>query len=941
MSYRPESGSEFERLLLLFAENELAAQDIERLGEILLGDRDACEYYARYVAIQAALEARQVHPPVILPDPGAPGLKLAAAEYPATRRAADHQQLGRQPVQGAGEQYADARPQPPAASPPVASRVLGFLGDIGRSGWPKYCWTGVSNHRVLLSVFAALLFVTAIAAVAVHRGAARRAPGPEQVVDGQMRPSSYSQGGSPSPSTNSAADQKSDFSNRESPQSPRQEEAAIPNAAIPPPAMQSVCLLTLARGVHWAEPLSVRAEMDRLAPGQEINILDGRVELTFDRGVRMVLEGPAHIRILGPLCVKAYSGNLMAHVGDSAHGFTVMTPRGNVVDLGTEFGLHLDASGAVQVAVFKGSVDVTGCMEENGAPTTRSPKTGGLQPSPPSATRRLVAGEALCMGATGGLSRLAAISSETFPCLSAPFSAPHGPPVIAAVSDDIRLPESAQFYEIVPGGLVEGAPAYVDRFYQWTGVTKAGIPEPLRGADYVRMFNSDKVRGDYQITVQLACAAELYVFTDDRRRSPPEWVRAQFQPTGWKIQMTERSGAATLLAKDPRFSIAIALPGDADRSFSVWRLPIGHAQTVTLGSAGEENGTYSMYGIAATATARVDAGSAAINVAEAREESFLRSPNQVHRQDPQRPTAHTVAYWRFEDRPLGNLAPDTQDNANPVRATTDSSYNGNDLYCYNTGLRPTFSGDVPAPVVPQSGMANRGCIAVTEPTEGGLSKREFYTHSQFSHASPVDVQKIEPAQWTIEASVKTKQLLHGRQVIVCRDGRPPARGESAGEAPRLILEINQAGRFSIRFADVQGRFHEACASQFPVEANRWYHLAAMSDGATLKLFVKSNDGKADDGRGYVLQASAELPKTPGLNGTGTALGKCSDDSEWALGRGREVNWEDSGWFQGWLDEVRISDTALEPADFLFAANNQKEQPSDRKISGQKNEEGER
>ncbi len=238
-------------------------------------------------------------------------------------------------------------------------------------------------------------------------------------------------------------------------------------------------------------------------------------------------------------------------------------------------------------------------------------------------------------------------------------------------------------------------------------------------------------------------------------------------------------------------------------------------------------------------------------------------------------------------------------------ATADSSSNGNDLYCFRAGFRPTFSGDVPSAAVPQSGAVNRACIAITEPTEkNGLSKRELYTHSSFSHASPMDLQKITPAQWTIEASVKTKQLRDGSpQVIVCRDGK-------GGAAARLILEINEAGRFSIRFADVQERFHEACALQLPVEADHWYHLAAVSDGRTLKLFVNRNDA-----RGYELQAATELPRTGS-----TALGKRGNDCSWALGRGCGA--KIYGWLQGWLDEVRISDAALEPAEFLFAPKDQ-------------------
>ena len=38
---------------------------------------------------------------------------------------------------------------------------------------------------------------------------------------------------------------------------------------------------------------------------------------------------------------------------------------------------------------------------------------------------------------------------------------------------------------------------------------------------------------------------------------------------------------------------------------------------------------------------------------------------------------------------------------------------------------------------------------------------------------------------------------------------------------------------------------------------------------------------------------------------------------WSVGRGY-YDGEVNGWFQGWIDEVRICDVALAPEDFLFA-----------------------
>ena len=138
------------------------------------------------------------------------------------------------------------------------------------------------------------------------------------------------------------------------------------------------------------------------------------------------------------------------------------------------------------------------------------------------------------------------------------------------------------------------------------GLPDAKLPEPLRGADYVKTFNNDKLRQDYELTIQLACAADLYVFTDDRVMAP-DWVRASFQPTGWKIGMEQ-------LQVEPGDFSALSV-GKGNRIsyvFSVWRLSVPTAQTVKLGRlptypTGETKGlglnwtAASMYGIAAVA----------------------------------------------------------------------------------------------------------------------------------------------------------------------------------------------------------------------------------------------------------------------------------------------------------------------------------------------------
>ena len=145
---------------------------------------------------------------------------------------------------------------------------------------------------------------------------------------------------------------------------------------------------------------------------------------------------------------------------------------------------------------------------------------------------------------------------------------------------------------------------------------------------------------------------------------------------------------------------------------------------------------------------RIEGGIAAPWLVQDSGETFIRTIDDAQR------NRHVVAYWRFEDQPLGSELSDTKHNTKPARATVDSSFNGNDLYTYSDKDRPAFAADVPAGVVPRTGSPNHSCLDTSLPTEDkGL--RNVYTHSEFSHAAPLDIQKITPAQWTIEASVNS------------------------------------------------------------------------------------------------------------------------------------------------------------------------------------------
>jgi len=318
---------------------------------------------------------------------------------------------------------------------------------------------------------------------------------------------------------------------------------------------------------------------------------------------------------------------------------------------------------------------------------------------------------------------------------------------------------------------------------------------------------------------------------------------------------------------------------------------------VDLALGAQPNAVVPTHRLLANSGARMYSEASNVTFVQDTGETFLRSMDQTERD------VHVLAYWRFEDHPVGTLLPDTKGNREVTVATVDSSFNGNDLYTFFQHTRPSFSEEVPAVTVPQTGRPNRTCLDNTE-FPGPVSTRDVYTNSAFSHASPVDLQRATPGEWTIEASVKVMEL--GRtETFVGRDADDVRTNTT--KTPCLAFQITADGHLAVQFKDALDRVHTATTSDFAVEADRWYHVAAVSNGKNLLLYVNSIDG-----HGYRQIAKTELP-TDGS----TVLASGGANAVWSLGRGRAQNGVPGQWFKGWIDEVRICDVALDPSVFLF------------------------
>jgi hypothetical protein len=118
-----------------------------------------------------------------------------------------------------------------------------------------------------------------------------------------------------------------------------------------------VATLTACDNCRWGDTTLSTERAARLKAGQ-LDLQQGVAEVTFDCGARIVLEGPALLTLENSTRASLAIGRIVAHVPPAARGFTVAAPSVTVVDLGTEFGLDVDAAGTAEVQVFQGKVEL-------------------------------------------------------------------------------------------------------------------------------------------------------------------------------------------------------------------------------------------------------------------------------------------------------------------------------------------------------------------------------------------------------------------------------------------------------------------------------------------------------------------------------------------------------------------------------------------------------
>lgn len=120
--------------------------------------------------------------------------------------------------------------------------------------------------------------------------------------------------------------------------------------------VEFVAEITGMTNARWADARGEGETATHLQAGQELRLESGLVEIQFDRGAVVVLQGPAQCRLTGENGLRLHVGSLAARVPKQAVGFLVGTEAATFTDLGTQFLVAVAPSQTATMFVQQGSV---------------------------------------------------------------------------------------------------------------------------------------------------------------------------------------------------------------------------------------------------------------------------------------------------------------------------------------------------------------------------------------------------------------------------------------------------------------------------------------------------------------------------------------------------------------------------------------------------------
>ncbi|MEM7473974.1 MAG: FecR domain-containing protein [Planctomycetota bacterium] len=117
----------------------------------------------------------------------------------------------------------------------------------------------------------------------------------------------------------------------------------------------AIATLILDVACVWQQDASFR-EGQRLSP-QNLNLRSGTAVLRFDGGAELVMTGKSSLELVSGGRASLNYGNIVVRADVGPDGFALDTPASPLVDLGTEFAVKVEQTGATELHVLDGEVE--------------------------------------------------------------------------------------------------------------------------------------------------------------------------------------------------------------------------------------------------------------------------------------------------------------------------------------------------------------------------------------------------------------------------------------------------------------------------------------------------------------------------------------------------------------------------------------------------------
>jgi hypothetical protein len=145
----------------------------------------------------------------------------------------------------------------------------------------------------------------------------------------------------------------------------------------PLPKVETVGRITGMVDCKWAKGSDPLRGNDVVSLGREFKLESGLVEIGYNTGAKVILQGPVAYRVESKNGGFMSVGKLTGKVATaSAKGFAIRTPTATVTDLGTEFGVEVWPDRHEDVVVLAGQVRVEARGRHNAAGQVRTLQVG-------------------------------------------------------------------------------------------------------------------------------------------------------------------------------------------------------------------------------------------------------------------------------------------------------------------------------------------------------------------------------------------------------------------------------------------------------------------------------------------------------------------------------------------------------------------------------------